>query len=361
MRSSLRYCARCIAVAALVLAVAPVAQAQVVRVVLRDSITAAPVVGVLVSALDSAGQRRADGLSGDAGTVSLRLPAAGTWTITIRRIGVRPKQVTGVQVAVGETRALTLALASMKQFLPPVRVLARTTCGSAPVGDDRTGALWEQVSLALRAATITQRELEALPPLRVVERTNVLSTSLQERESVITRDAIGTGRMVQADDADTLAMLGYIRQEEDGSTLYFAPDEQVLLSDSFLATHCFSTPKRDASALFAELQFKPVRGRQVADVEGTAYVDVNTGELRRISYRYAASRTLLPSYAEHAGGDVHLHRLANGNWIVSRWSIRMPVFGRIADSTQLSVTGYLEFAGVVQELHPNLPTPPPER
>ncbi len=362
MQSSLRNRTRCSAFAALALAVAPAAQAQVVRVVLQDSITAAPVVGALVSALDSAGQRRADGLSGDAGTVTLRLPAAGIWTITIRRIGVRPKQVTGVQVAAGETRALTVTLASMQQFLPPVRVVARTTCGRAPMGDDRTGALWEQVSLALRAATITQREGAALPPLRVIERTNVLTTALQERESLITRDVTGAGRMIQADDPETLAMLGYVRREDDGSMLYFAPDEQVLLSDSFLVTHCFSTPKHDANALLAELQFKPVRGRDVADVEGTAYVDVNTGELRQISYRYVASRKLLPAYAEHAGGDVYLRRLANGNWIVSRWSIRMPVFSRVANSSQLSVTGYREFAGVVQELRPNRPTPqPPER
>jgi hypothetical protein len=263
-------------------------------------------------------------------------------------------------VAAGETRTVSVTLASMQQFLPPVRVVARTTCGRAPVGEDRAGALWEQISLALRAATISQREQEALPPLRLIERTNVLTAALEERESVITRDVTGAGRMMKADDPETLAMLGYVRREEDGSTLYFAPDEQVLLSESFLATHCFSTPKRDARALLAELQFKPVRGRQVADVEGTAFVDVNTGELRQISYRYVAPRTLLPAYAEHAGGDVYLRRLAKGNWIVSRWSIRMPVFSRSASGTQLLVTGYREFAGVVQELRTNrlMPQPP---
>ena len=341
---------------------ASVLQAQVVRVELRDSLTAAPVSGVLVSALDPAGQRRADGLSGESGAVTLRLPAAGTWTITIRRIGVRPKQVTGVQVALGETRTLTVAVASMKQLLPSVRVVARSTCGRAPEGDDRTGALWEQISLALRAATITQREEEALPSLRVVERTNVLSPTLEERESVITRDASGAGRMVQADDPDSLAVHGYVRREDDGSTLYFAPDEQVLLSDSFLATHCFSAPKRDANALLAELHFKPVRGRNVADVEGTAYVDVNSGELRQISYRYVASRDLMPVYAEHAGGDVYLRRLRNGKWIVSKWSIRMPELRRNANGGRLVVGGYREVAGLVQEIRPNRSVlQPPER
>ncbi len=338
------------------------AGAQIVRVELRDSSTAAPVVGVLVSALDSVGQRRADGLSGDAGVVTLRLAASGTYTISIRRIGLRPRQVSGVVVDVGSARTLSIDLNSVQQQLPPVRVVAAGTCGRAPEGNDRTGALWEQISLALRAATITLREGVTLPPLRMIERMNDLSATLEERSSVITRDLQGAGRLVQADDPDSLAALGYVRRDDDGSMSYFAPDEQVLLSDAFLATHCFSTPKRDADALLAELQFKPVRGRRVADVEGTAYVDVNSGELRRISYRYVASRSLMPVNAEYAGGDVFLRRLPNGAWIVNKWSIRMPLVGRSLAGSQLVVNGYREVAGVVQEVRRNIPVPqPPDR
>jgi hypothetical protein len=294
--------------------------------------------------------------------VTLRLPAAGTYTITIRRIGVRPRQVPGVVVEPAGTRTLALAVTGVQQVLARVQVTARNTCGRAPDDDDRTGALWEQVSLALRAATITQRERVPLPPLRVIERTTDLSATLEERGSVVTRDAQGSGRLVQADDPETLATLGYVRRHEDGSMSYFAPDEQVFLSDPFLATHCFSTPTRDRDALLAELRFQPIRGRRVADVEGTAYVDVNSGELRQISFRYVASRDLMPVNAEHAGGDVYLRRLPNGAWIVSRWSIRMPRVGRSITTGQLMVTGYSEAAGVVQEVRRNVPMhQPPER
>jgi hypothetical protein len=350
-----------VAVVLLSTAVAERANAQFVRVELRDSSTAAPVQGALVSALDSAGTRRADGLTGDGGVVTLRLPAAGTYAISIRRIGVRPRQVQGVVVDASGTRTLTVAVASVQQMLSRVRVVARSTCGRAPDGDDRAGALWEQISLALRAATITRRENVALPPLRIVERTNELSASLEERSTVITRDAPGAGRLVTADDPVSLATLGYVRENEDRSVSYFAPDEQVLLSDSFLSTHCFSAPKREANALLAELQFKPVKGRRVADVEGTAFVDVNTGELRQIAYRYVASRKLMPVNAEHAGGDVFLRRLPNGAWIVSKWSIRMPLIGRSVTGSQ-EVIGYREAAGLVQDVRRNVPVhQPPER
>lgn len=327
------------------------AGAQAVRVELRDSSSSAPLSGVLVTALDSTGQRRADGLSGESGVVTLRLPAAGTWTITVRRIGVRPRAIPGVRVADGGTQVVSVTLASVQQVLPPIRVTADgRSCGREPDADTRVGRLWEQITLALRAATISQRDKNALPPLLVTERRNELSATLEERNSVVTRQTAGSGRLVAADDPEALATLGYVRAEADDSRAYFAPDEVVLLSDSFLATHCFSTPKKDANSLLAELRFKPVRGRKVADVEGTAFVDVNTGELRHITYSYVASRKLIPVFAEHAGGEVQVRRLANGQWIVNKWFIRMPIFGQSATSQRLVVTGYHEVAGLVQDM-----------
>ncbi|MES3034223.1 MAG: carboxypeptidase-like regulatory domain-containing protein [Gemmatimonadota bacterium] len=351
MERSILSLVRCAAIVLAVLLASTRASAQVLRVELRDSLSAAPVSGVLVTALDSTGQRRADGLSGEGGVVTLRLPSAGTWTITVRRIGVRPRAIPGVRVLDGSSQVLVLNVASMQQLLPPVRVTADgSSCGREPDADTRVGRLWEQITLALRAATISQRDKGALPPLLVTERRNDLSATLEERNSVVTRQTTGSGRLVAADDPETLATLGYVREEADDSRAYFAPDEVVLLSDSFLATHCFSTPKKDANALLAELRFKPVRGRKVADVEGTAFVDVNTGELRRITYSYVASRKLIPVFAEHAGGEVQVRRLANGQWIVNKWFIRMPIFGQSVTSQRLVVTGYHEVAGLVQDM-----------
>jgi hypothetical protein len=289
----------------------------------------------------------ADALSSDSGTVSLRL-VPGTYTVSIRRIGVRPRQVPGVSVGPEGSRALDLRLASLRVELQAVQVVANTTCGKAPDGNDRTAALWEQISLALRAATITQRENLALPPLRVVERTNDLSPTLEQYGSFVTRDAIGMTRPVQADHPDSLALLGYVRKV-DRDRQYYAPDEQVLLSDAFLRTHCFTTAPRDEDASLAELRFSPVKGRPIADVEGTAYVDISTGELRRIAYRFVASRQLIPDRAPHAGGDVFLRRLPSGAWIVNKWSIRMPLFSRSIVTNEMVLTGYREVAGVVED------------
>ena len=98
-------------------------------------------------------------------------------------------------------------------------------------------------------------------------------------------------------DPDSLERTGYVRAEPDTTLTYLAPDENVLLSESFLRTHCFSAPGAKDGAL-AELRFKPVRGRRLPDVEGSVFVDTLSGELRRIDYRYVA-----PALAGAARGD----------------------------------------------------------
>lgn len=329
------------------------AGAQVLRLELRDSIGGGPVIGALVSAFDATGVSRADGLSNDRGAVTLRLPAAGTWQLSIRRIGVTPRRIPDVRVEPGATVTLQIALASARQTLARVRVTARTShCGRAPVGADRTALLWEQVSLALRSSTLSREDSLRTAMLRVREQVRELSPDLDPLSTRLTRQGYGVGRAFIAIHPESLASRGYIQRESDGDLSFYAPDEVVLLSESFIRTHCFETPRKDANPALAELRFKPVRGRDLPDVEGTAFVDTLSGELRLIEYRYLAPRALVPVDAKHLGGDVVMRRLPNGIWFVSAWAIRMPVFSLRGIPQEYFLEGYREVGGTVEEMPP---------
>ncbi len=324
--------------------------AQTVRLELRDSATNSAVVGALVSASDSLGRQRADGLSNDRGMVTFRLPSAGLWSFGIRRIGITPQKVAGIRVESGAVVALPLRMTSARQTLSQVRVTAEGgICGRAPEGENRTAMLWEQITLALRASTLSRADSTATLA-RVQERARELSPSLEELSSQLLRDGNGVGRAFLALDPDSLASVGYVRKELNGDFSFFAPDEMVLLSEAFLGTHCFDTPKRDANPALAELQFRPVRGRSVPDVEGTAFVDAESGELQRIEFRYVFSRRLIPVSAPHAGGYVVLSRLQSGLWIVADWAIRMPRFAFLPARAEYRLTGYREVGGTVTPL-----------
>jgi hypothetical protein len=334
--------------------------AQALRVTLRDSARAEPVIGALVSAADSTGSVRADGLSNTAGVVTLRVPFAGTWRVSVRRIGVEPRTVAPVRVALGATIAVDVTLQTLRFRLPTVRVRAVGVCGRRPDGGDREAVLWEQITLALRASVLSREAASASPAMRVVEFTRELSPGLVEKKSTILSDGLGFGRPFAAIDADSLAQFGYVRDEPDSTRSYFAPDETVLLSESFVKTHCFSAPVAPGADL-AELKFKPVRGHRVPDVEGTVFVDTVSGELRSIDFRYVASTTVLPREAKFAGGSVSLQRLRTGRWIVNHWVIRMPVFGRVPNSYRTVVVGYLERGGSVDAAETPSPPPAPAR
>ena len=345
----------CRAAVACVLLSSP-AVAQVVRVELRDSVTGTVVVGALVSALDMTDTSRADALSNELGIATLRVPFAGSWTLRVRRIGMSPLRVPGVRIEDDAFATLRLSILANRQQLAVVRVTADAgTCGHAPIGTDRAGVLWEQISLALRVSTLTERDTSAAPSLQIVEQVRDLDPSMVERAVRVTRTGIGASRPYTADDPDSLALLGYVRRSLDGTFKFFAPDETVLLSEAFARTHCFATPKADEDPSLAELRFRPSHGRSIADVEGTAFVDTLTGELRRIEFLYVVSQSLLPTNARHAGGDVSLLRLQNGQWIVASWAIRVPLFARIGLTPRFLLRGYQETGGIVDPLESKPP------
>jgi predicted amidohydrolase YtcJ len=121
---------------------------------------------------------------------------------------------------------------------------------------------------------------------------------------------------------------GYITVNQDSSVDYYAPDADVLLSDTFLAEHCFWTVQggRDQRGMVG-LSFEPTRRKAPAEVFGTVWLDERTFELRFVEYRY----TGLGEYGSDStkiGGQVHFARLPSGAWIVRRWYIRMPQAGR---------------------------------
>lgn len=338
------------------------ARAQVVRITLRDSSTAAPVVGALVSAIDSAGQVRADGLSSSSGVVTLRLPFPGSWAIGIRRIGVQPRTLPRIVVADGATVPLEVPLQSLRYQLPAVRVSANSVCGRRPDAGDRVGVLWEQVTTALRSAVLSRGDTATLPLMRITEFRRELGINLDEKKATVLADGFGTGRPFSAADADSLERLGYVRPEPDSTITYLAPDENILLSEGFLRTHCFTAPFTDGDEL-AELRFKPVRGRRVPDVEGTLFVEAESGALRSIEFRYVAKRELVSREAKHAGGSVFLLRLPNGRWIVNYWVIRMPLYGRLPGMFKAGVIGYVERGGSVEPPDAGVPpvTSPPAK
>jgi protocatechuate 3,4-dioxygenase beta subunit len=101
----------------------------------------------------------------------------------------------------------------------------------------------------------------------------------------------------------------------------------MLLDPAFVEDHCFRLGK-DSDDRRIVLEFEPTRDRRrVAEIAGALTVDRRTAELRDLEFRYV---NVSSDFAEYARGRIDYARLKNGGWVISRWTIQMPVTERSA-------------------------------
>jgi hypothetical protein len=290
------------------------------EVVLPDSTTRVP--GVVVVATGAGGAEVARALTGERGEFFVRFPGAGRYGLRLLRVGFRPTVVEPMTIAEGETRTVRLVLGDRAVTLAAVRVPGENVCRIRQDSGQLVARVWEQARTALSATQLTARgsllDASLLTYRRVLDRTGLV---IKSDSSHIER---GTTRQTfQSWSAESLAALGYATTGRDGLT-YYAPDADVLLSDSFAALHCFRIePPPGDRADWVGIGFRPARERRgVNDIEGTLWMDRGTAELRRLEYKYT---NLQWEFAEAgAGGWVEFTRLSTGQWIVTSWVIRLP-------------------------------------
>jgi len=288
-------------------------------VLLPDSAT--PAAGVIVVATDARGVT-ARALTGNRGQFTLRLPAAGSYTVTLLRIGFRPTQLPAVIVDATAQISKRFVLANQPISLASVNVRDRETCRVSADTGFMVTRVWEE---ARKAMLTTQLVAEDAPlDAEWIEYDRAMDSTYR----VVKNQRIRTSRSptthaFKSRPAAELDSVGYIVSDTSGTT-YYAPDADVLLSESFARSHCFHLvePPRGAANLIG-VAFEPTRDRREKyDIQGTLWLDRGSAELETLEFRY----THLPDVVANAepGGRVEFLRLSDGHWLVSQWSVRMP-------------------------------------
>ena len=314
-----------------------------------DSVT--PVGGAVVLLQDSAGQLVDRGVSTEGGRYQLRAAGPGRFTIRVLRIGYAPWEAR-VALTTGPALDFTLLLNDRRISLPELRVEGTSVCGARAAGDSLGAMLWGQAStaLALTNDAIRARHYRFATVLedRLVDSTGMLSRSLPAADLT----AGNAAWPIQSLPHDSLLRVGFIANREDlveGPTWY-GPDADFLLSESFLAAHCFRTvpPGPGYAPEWIGLAFEPASKSGLSDVRGTLWLDRASAELRRIDYGY----TKLPSWAHgrDAQGALTFTALHDGGWVVQRWFMRVPVPQVNATTRLPGFFGYREWGGHVTEV-----------
>ena len=298
-------------------------EAQRVRgqVVLPDS--TAPAAGVIVVATGGNGAP-VRALTSGRGTFDMPLPTAGRFELRVLRIGYAPTVVPAVDVAAGETKSIRIVAGAERISLTRVTVRGQDECNTRRDAGLLVTRVWEETRKALLASQLVADNPLVAEWIQYDRSLEPGGTRVKEQHVRSTRSP--TTHAFVSRPAAILAELGYI--VEDGtSTEFFAPDAEVLLSESFANLHCFHVePPPPGHPGFIGLGFTPGRGaRDSKDIEGTLWLDRESAELQWLEYHY----TNVPLAAERAGagGRVEFLRLASGEWLVSKWNILMPLVG----------------------------------
>lgn len=298
------------------------ASAQAIRgvVVRADS---SPVAGAIVVAVRD-GRDTVHTLTGARGAFVLATRGGGRFAVTVYRIGFRPTPgpTLTLTLDVNDTRDVRIVTTSDVVQLPTIAATRGRTCRGR-TDEEALTAVWEEARKALEASTLAA---DAGPISgQWFEHRGTLAPDAQVvREQAIVVREQPTTQVFRSVAPEELAVRGFTAQ--GGDTLaYFAPDQRVLLSREFAATHCFALESAAGDSLIG-IAFTP-REPPLAtrtDISGVLWLHRRSAELRRVDFEYvgAVEAADLPQRS----GFVRFARLADGRFVVTGWRARLPLF-----------------------------------
>jgi hypothetical protein len=267
-------------------------------------------------------------LSAETGWRVLRA-APGVYRVRVRRIGYLPF-VSG-PVWLPRDGVLSLNVESPRVALERIVVNSNSPCAR----NDPNVALstvWDEISKALRSSQLTMDDLSGIGRARTyrkeVGNDGTLISADTTVFSIIDRRPFG------AIDPDSLANNGYVLGDANAGWQYFAPDETVLLSEPFAATHCFRVVRQPDRTGQIGVSFEPVPGRQLADITGVLWVDQETSQLREVVFHFVNAGAMTQF---GANGVTHFRRVPSGAWIVDEWKLSAP---RLSEEVRGVQDGY---------------------
>jgi len=282
------------------------------------------VAGTLVK-VERGGIMVARALTAESGAFVVPVTDSGAYTIRAQRIGFRPVVAEAIAASAVSTAPVVLRMAEHIETLSTVRVLREERCGSDIQRNPDLQALWLEAVKALEATAVAGHENRK--PYAVRRYIRDLRRDGRTVDADSSWTVMGDAGFYRSVPAAVLAATGYVASVGD-EYVYYAPDIPVLISESFLGTHCFAMDRKlTDSGNRVGVKFRPSASLSRVDIEGVLWLDPTSYELQDLEYSYTKVPYGLRD--RRIGGLVHFDRGPNGRWFISRWVIRMPLVAAV--------------------------------
>ncbi|MEX2110826.1 MAG: carboxypeptidase regulatory-like domain-containing protein [Gemmatimonadaceae bacterium] len=307
------------------------AGAQELRVEVVKHADGQPIPGTLLTLLHEQDSTQPGRFSDLNGRATFNVPRRGRYRIRAEKVGYD----TWTSVSLVPSNALTRVRAGMKPRslrLPPVTGKSETVCSNLTEQATATGDIWGEIRKALAANKVTESQRMVALNIETYDRLlgpagNVISE----------RGARHSANSLQA---YKVSYAGLTEQP-----VFRVPDASTLLSEEFVASHCFSSIRGSGpeNGLLG-LEFRPAKLGTKADVSGVLWLDPTTYSLRHLVFDYVNVPPRVR--AARATGRIEFQPLVGGQWIVSRWHLKTPRAG----NTPNAIAGYNESGGIVRPI-----------
>ncbi len=301
------------------------AHAQTVQGRVVDG-TATPLAGVVVTATASDARDTVRAVTGRAGQFQLRWKRdTGQLSLRLLRIGFQPRLGPSVAVRPGTVVVPDMVFDSRAVTLAGMRVRGSSSCRLAADSSLAVSQLWEEVDKALVLEALTGESRAIAAEWLEYQRRSARRTGVRETRSF----RIGAGmtrRIFRSRPPMEIARDGFVVSAAD-TTLFSAPDPDVLRSAAFRNNHCFAVRMARGQSDTIGVDFRPAGLRpNIVDISGTAWLATNPLRLTRIEFVYEG----LPASADSAdrSGFVVFDTLEGAAWMVTRWQAKLPRFER---------------------------------
>jgi len=270
--------------------------------------------------LDTRGATLRRTISDGGGRFAITL-GSGAARLHLIRIGFRPRDIA---LPARLDVPLELGMLRFPAVLSAVHVSDQELCPGSP---DRGAAfqLWEEARAGLLATVVARETNPAMAHFVRYDRHLSPDDDRVVTQTTHALSGVTTRPFVASEPAAIFARAGYMHQSGN-DRVFEAPDADVLLDESFAASHCFHLQRPDADHRGqAGLAFRPlqIRGRDtLVDVAGVIWIDETTPELRSLDFTYTALEPA--AMRAGTGGQIQFHTMPNGIAFVERWHLRLP-------------------------------------
>ncbi len=318
-----------LAVVGLLLWVVP-ADAQTARVLILDPVTFAPTAGGYVLLVDDTGAEIARSLNAGDGLLAITAPTGGRYRLASVRVGYHTSYSEPFDIEDGQAVDLTIDLAHERVDLAAVADADACLPADAP----KVELVWQETKKVLLAANWNGRD--GLDYYSIMYDRDVDPEGL----FVFGEQTNVTRGLVMQSDADA-ANQPFIVDRSDGGITYNPPTIGLLLSDRFAASYCFRVKTDDQSVT---LSFEPRVETENPDVAGSFVLDVESGHLQSLDYRFLNVPLGIGGY--QAGGQFAFMPGPSGRWLANEWEMRTPTVAS-DDDGQPALAGIRRVGGVV--------------